>query len=57
VLYAQGRIVHHPVFPDKQGPASRRIAGQEDVDDVIRLLRMNYDRVVERYGLPAEATA
>jgi hypothetical protein len=43
-LYAQGRIVHHPVFPDQEGWAARRIAGEEDVRDVIALLRMNYDR-------------
>jgi Family of unknown function (DUF5519) len=54
-LYDQGRIVHHPVFPEKQGPAARGIVDQNDVQDVIRMLRMSYDRVVERYGLPAEA--
>ena len=51
-LFEQGRIVHHPVFPGKEGPAARRIAGEEDVRDVIALLRLNYDRVIERYGLP-----
>jgi Family of unknown function (DUF5519) len=56
-LFEQGRIVHHPVFPDKPGPAARRIAGDEDVRDVIRMLRLNYDRVVARYGLPAESPA
>jgi hypothetical protein len=54
-LHAEGRIVHHPVFPDKRGPGARRIADDEDVEDVIRMLRMNYDRVVERYGLPTAA--
>jgi hypothetical protein len=47
-LFEQGRIVPHPVFPDKRGPAARRIAGQADVDDVIALMRLNYDRVVAR---------
>jgi hypothetical protein len=56
-LFEQGRIVHHPVFPDKRGPAARRIAGDEDVRDVIRMMRLNYDRVVARYGLPAETPA
>jgi hypothetical protein len=56
-LFEQGRIVHHPVFPGKQGPAARRIEGDADVRDVIALLRINYDRVVERYGLPEEVTA
>lgn len=56
-LFEQGRVVHHPVFPGKQGPAARVIETQADVDDVIRLLRLNYDRVVERRGLPADAHA
>lgn len=54
-LREQGRIDHHPVFPDKPGPAARRIEDADDVRDVIELLRLNYDRVVARYGLPAEA--
>ena len=53
-LFEQGRVVHHPVFPDKQGPAARRIADVDDVRDVIALMRLNYDRVVARYGVPAE---
>lgn len=44
-LFEQGRIVHHPVFPGRQGPAARRIEGDADVRDVIELLRMNYDRM------------
>ena len=44
-LFAAGRIVPHPVFPDKQGPAARRIEGDDDVRDVIALLRLNYDRM------------
>jgi hypothetical protein len=43
-LYAAGRIVHHPVFPDKEGPAARRIEDVDDVRDVIALMRLNYDR-------------
>jgi hypothetical protein len=54
-LFEQGRIVEHPVFPGKIGPAARRIAGQADVDDVIALLRLNYDRVVARRSLSAKA--
>ena len=56
-LFEQGRVVYHPVFPDKQGPAARRIADENDVRDVIALLRLNYDRVIARYGLPEEAPA
>src|SRR5256884_4198558 len=44
-LYAAGRVIHHPVFPGKEGPAARRIANEEDVRDVIALLRLNYDRM------------
>jgi hypothetical protein len=44
-LFAQGRVTYHPVFPDKRGPAARRIAGEDDVRDVIALMRLNYDRV------------
>jgi hypothetical protein len=51
-LYAQGRIVRHPVFPNREGPAARRIDGEADVLDVIALLRLNYDRVVARDGVP-----
>jgi hypothetical protein len=44
-LFAEGRIVHHPVFPGKEGPAARRIEGDADVGDVIRLMRLNYNRL------------
>ena len=54
-LRRQGRIVPHPVFPDSQGPAARRIDSEADVRDVIELMRLNYDRAVARHGLPAEA--
>jgi hypothetical protein len=47
-LHAEGRIVEHPVFPGKRGPAARRIAGRADVIDVVALMRLNYDRVVAR---------
>jgi hypothetical protein len=43
-LFAQGRIGHHPVFPGKEGPAARRIEGDDDVRDVIALMRLNYER-------------
>jgi hypothetical protein len=54
-LFDQGRITEHPVFPGKIGPAARTIAAQADVDDVIALLRLNYERVVARQ--PSRATA
>lgn len=49
-LYDAGRIAYHPVFPGKPGYASRAIETQEDVLDVIALLRLNYDRSVARHG-------
>jgi hypothetical protein len=52
-LREQDRIVPHPVFPDSIGPAARRIEGEEDVRDVIELMRLNYDRIVGRHGLPS----
>ena len=54
-LRGQGRIEEHPVFPGREGPAARRIADDADVADVIALMRMNYDRIVERHGLPQPA--
>jgi hypothetical protein len=53
-LHDQGRIVEHPVFPGKVGPAARRIAGQVDVEDVLALLRLNYERLASRQTLPAK---
>lgn len=47
-LFEQGRVVHHPVFPNKQGPAARSIHDEQDVRDVIELLRLNYDRILHR---------
>jgi hypothetical protein len=47
-LVEQGRIVDHPVFPGKVGPAARRIEREDDVLDVIRLMRLNYDRAIAR---------
>jgi Family of unknown function (DUF5519) len=47
-LFEQGRVVHHPVFPGKEGPAARRIGDEEDVRDVIALMRLNYERLARR---------
>ena len=56
-LFEEGRIDYHPVFPGKPGFAARRIENEEDVRDVIALLRLNYDRVVARHGVPAGEAA
>ena len=47
-LHGEGRIVHHPVFPDREGPAARQIESDDDVRDVIALMRINYDDAVAR---------
>ena len=47
-LFAEGRVIDHPVFPGKPGPAARRIESDDDVRDVIELMRLNYDRAVAR---------
>ena len=52
-LFEQGRVGRHPVFPDRDGPAARRIESEDDAREVIRLMRLNYDRVIARHGLPA----
>ena len=51
-LFEQGRIDYHPVFPGKPGFGARKMESDEDVRDVIAMLRLNYDRVVARHGLP-----
>ena len=56
-LHEEGRIDYHPVFPGKPGYAERRIETEDDVRDVIELLRLNYERVVARYGVPAGDSA
>src|SRR5689334_4975710 len=43
-LYDAGRVTYHPVFPGKAGWGARRIESEDDVRDVIALLRLNYDR-------------
>ena len=53
-LFDAGRIDHHPVFPGKPGYASRRIESDDDVIDVIELIRLNYDRAVATHGLPKD---
>jgi hypothetical protein len=55
-LFDQGRIGYHPVFPGRPGYAARRIEDEEDVREVIELLRLNYNRAVERHGLPAKVS-
>jgi hypothetical protein len=53
-LRERGMVVDHPVFPGKNAMAARGIDTEADVQDVIDLMRLNYDRIVARYGLPSE---
>ena len=56
-LFENGRIQYHPVFPGQAGFGAHRIETEADVEAVIALMRLNYDRVVARHGLPSEAAA
>ena len=47
-LFDAGRIDYHPVFPGKPGYGSRALSADEDVEDAIALLRLNYERAVAR---------
>lgn len=44
-LRAEGRVGPHPVNPHSTGLAARAIRTEEDVRDVIALMRLNFDRV------------
>src|SRR3954451_19308064 len=44
-LREQGRVGPHPVNPHSTKMAARRIENDADVDDVIALMRLNYDRL------------
>jgi hypothetical protein len=55
-LRKEGRVVDHPVFPGKPGPAARAIEDEADVRDVIALLRLNYERAVARDGLAGQSS-
>jgi hypothetical protein len=37
--------------------STRRIENEADVRDVIELLRLSYDHLVARHGVPAEPSA
>src|SRR5436190_8635859 len=44
-LHEAGRVGPHPVNPHSAKMAARPIENEEDVRDVIALMRLNYDRV------------
>lgn len=51
-LRERGRVGPHPVAPQSVAWAARTIGNIADIRDVIELLRINYDRVVARFGPP-----
>jgi hypothetical protein len=44
-LRSEGRLQPHPVFPDNPGLGARSLGSEDDVRDVIALLRGNYERL------------
>jgi len=54
-LRAEGRIEPHPIFPGREGLAARRIEDDDDVRDVVELMRLNYERLGGGNGTPAAA--
>lgn len=54
-LREQGRVGPHPVNPRSPRMAARPIETEADVREVIELMRLNYERVVDRHGPPAKA--
>ena len=58
-LVAAGRATPHHVLPES-GWVSRRVAGPDDVDAVVELFRLSYERAAaqhERLAEPPEAPA
>src|SRR4051794_41886762 len=47
-LFAAGRIVHHPVFPDRPGPGARRIEDDPAVEAGMRILPAQTNRAFPR---------
>jgi hypothetical protein len=50
-LREQGRVLPHPIT-DSPSLGARPIASAEDEREVVDLLRLNYERILGRYGLP-----
>jgi hypothetical protein len=55
-LVAAGRTGPHHIHPDS-GWTTRYIHSDEDVDDVVALIRINYDRVTQRPRSDSSGTA
>jgi hypothetical protein len=54
-LREEGRVVDHPVFPSKPAMGARAIHDEDDVRDVIAIMRLNYDRIVESQDVASES--
>jgi hypothetical protein len=52
-LRAAGRVIAHPIT-DSPSLGAKPIDGQGDIAEVLALLRINYERLLARYGLPSE---
>ena len=47
-LKSEGRVTDHPLGQKYRGLAARGIENDEDIEEVIALIRLNYDREVNR---------
>jgi Luciferase len=56
-LKEKGQLDYHPVFPGKAGLGARSLETESDVREVIAMLRLNYERVIARDGVPTDAAA
>lgn len=52
-LRAAGRVIPHPIT-DARSLGAKPIEGPADEAETIALLRINYERLLARYGLPSE---
>lgn len=52
-LREQGRVTKHPIT-DSPGLAARRIEDPADVEEVVALMRLNYERLIDTYGPPTD---
>ena len=54
-LREQGLVDPHLFNPSSPRVAARRITNESDIQDVITLMKLNYNRIVETHGLPDKA--
>lgn len=51
-LKRDGRVVDHPLGQKYRGLAARPLESDEDIEEVIGLIRLNYERESERDATP-----